>query len=79
MRLRNFLAVFTLCLIVLIILMAWFLPLDEDFRVENPLWNGLKKFGERQAVKSIESYAELPADPRGVTLVIVPYLEFTPE
>ena len=79
MVLRNFLAIFTLCLIILIILMAWFLPLDEDFRVENPLWNGLKNLEDNQAIESIQSFAELPASPRGSTIIVIPYLEFTPE
>ena len=59
--------------------MAWVLPLDEDFRVENPLWNGLKNIGESHTVESLEFFSELPASPRGATLIVVPYLEFTPE
>ena len=79
MRLHKFLVILTACLIVIIILAAWFLPLDEDFRVDNPFWNGSKDFSASYPVQSLETFFDLPSSPRGTTLIVVPYLEFTVE
>jgi hypothetical protein len=78
MKLHNFLLIFSLGMIVLVILMVWFLPLDEDFRVENPLWNGFKNLSEDYAVQPVESFANLPSS-KDATLIVIPYLEFTQE
>jgi hypothetical protein len=79
MKLHNFLAIFSTGMIVLVVLMVWFLPLDEDFRVENPLWNGFKNLSDHYVVQSVESFANIPSPSKAVTLIIVPYLEFTQE
>jgi hypothetical protein len=75
--LRKFIAIITAGVILLIITAAWLLPLDEDFRVENPLWNGSQKLSTGYAAQPLESFADLPSSPRGTTLIVVPYLEFT--
>jgi hypothetical protein len=78
MKLHKFLVLFSAGMIILVLLMVWFLPLDDDFRVENPLWNGFKNLDE-YAVQPLESYSGLPYPAEDVTLIVVPYLEFTPE
>jgi len=77
--LHKFLAIFTACLVIIIILVAWFLPLDEDFRMENPFWNGLKDLSSDYPVQSLKAITDLPSIPQGITLIVVPYLEFTLE
>ena len=77
MGLKKFLVILTACIILLVILAAWFLPLDEDFRVGNPLWNGSKNLSMSFPVLSLESFADLPLSPRGTTLILVPYLNLT--
>jgi hypothetical protein len=76
--LKKFLAILAAGTILLVVLFVWFLPLDDDFRVENPLWNGLKDLKVNLPVQSLESFAGLPFSPRGTTLILVPYLSLTP-
>jgi hypothetical protein len=76
--LKKFLAILAAGAILLIVLAAWFLPLDEDFRVENPLWNGFKNLSTNYPVQSLDSFASLPFSPRGTTFILVPYLSLTP-
>jgi hypothetical protein len=77
--LRKFIAILTAGVILVIVFAAWFLPLDEDFRVENPLWNGSQILSKGYAAQPLESLTDLPSSPRGTTLIIVPYLDFTQE
>ena len=77
MSLKKFLVILAAGTILLVVLVAWFLPLDEDFRVENPFWNGFKNLSTSYPVQSLESFADLPVSPRGTTLILVPYLNLT--
>ena len=79
MGLRKFIIILIAMVILVIIFAAWFLPLDEDFRVENPYWNGSQELSAGYAAQPLESLADLPSPPQGTTLIIVPYLDFTPE
>ncbi len=79
MGLRKFLIILTAALVIMLIMTTWFLPLDEDFRVENPLWNGARDISTDFTAKPLESLTDLPASPQGATLVLVPYLDFTTE
>ena len=77
MGIKKFLVILAAGTILVIVMAAWFLPLDEDFRVENPFWNGSKNLSTNYPVQSLESFAELPLSPRGTTLILVPYLNLT--
>lgn len=79
MELRRFLIILTAALIILLITAVWYLPLDEDFRVENPFWNGSRDISASYPVRSLESLSGLPTPPQGVTLILIPYLQCTPE
>ena len=79
MGLKKFLIVLAVSIILLLVLAAWFLPLDEDFRVENPYWNGSRDLNTDYPVQPLDSFTNLPASPRGTTLIVVPYLKLTPE
>jgi len=75
--LRKFLIILTAALVIMLIITTWFLPLDEDFRVENPLWNGARDINTDFTAKSLESLTDLPSSPQGATLLLVPYLSVT--
>ena len=77
MGIKKFLVILAAGTILVVVIAAWFLPLDEDFRVENPIWNGSKNLSASYPVQSLESFAELPLSPRGTTLILVPYLNLT--
>ncbi len=77
MGLKKFMVILAAGIILLVVLTAWFLPLDDDFRVENPSWNGSKALIASYTTQSLESLNDLPSAPRGTTLILVPYLELT--
>jgi hypothetical protein len=77
-ELRRFLALLTIALVILLIITVWFFPSNEDFRVENPFWNGTRNIGARYPAQPLESLADLPASPQGATLILIPYLNCTP-
>jgi len=74
---RRFLSILALAIIVLLAIVIWFYPSSEDFRVENPFWNGAKAFAARFDASTLRSLQDLPADPEGTVLVVIPYTDFT--
>ena len=78
MELRRFLVILTVALIVLLVITAWFFPSNEDFRVENPFWNGTRDLTTGCPALPLSSLADLPPSPQGATLILVPYLSCTP-
>jgi len=74
--LRRFLATLCVAAVVVMAIVVWFLPSDEDFRVENPFWNGARDLGSGDAVVPLDSLSELPDPPQGAVLILVPYVEF---
>ncbi len=79
MELRKFLVILTAALVILLIIVIWFFPSDEDFRIENPFWNGVKEMGSNYPATPLESLSALPSPPQEATLIIIPYLTFTPD
>ncbi len=77
MELRKFLVIFTITLVIILTMVVWFLPLDDDFRTENPFWNGTKDINSSHPVSPLESLSDLPPSPKGSTLILIPYLNFT--
>jgi hypothetical protein len=75
--LKKLLVILAAGMVLLIVLAAWFLPLDEDFRVENPLWNGFKNLSTCYPVHPVESFVDLPLSPKETTLILIPYLNPT--
>ena len=74
---RRFLWILTLAPMVLVAIVLWFYPSSEDFRVENPFWNGAKAFAAHFDASTLRSLHDLPADPEGTVLVVIPYTDFT--
>lgn len=77
MELRRYLVILTIALVIALIIAAWFFPSNEDFRVENPFWNGTRDIGAANQALPLPSLADLPASPRGATLILIPYLNCT--
>ncbi len=77
MELRKFLLIITATLIVALILAVWFYPSNDDFRVDNPFWNGIKDVQADYRGEPINSLSDLPSPPNGATLLIIPYISYT--
>jgi len=76
--LHKFLVILTISLVTILVMVTWFLPSRDDFRAENPFWNGTKDINSLASVSPLESLSDLPPSPEGVTLILTPYLDFTP-
>jgi len=78
MELRRFLIILTILLVLILTIVVWFFPSNEDFRTENPFWNGTKDISSITQVSSLTSLSDLTSAPQGVALILIPYLDFTP-
>ena len=78
MNLHKFLVILTIALVIILTIAVWFFPSDEDFRTENPFWNGTKNISSSYPVSPLQSLSDLPSSPQGSTLILIPYLNFTP-
>ena len=78
MKLRRFLAILTIVLVIMLAIVAWLLPPNEDFQAENPFWNGAKSLSSSLPASPLESLSDLAMLPPGATLILIPYLEFAP-
>lgn len=77
MALRRFLSMLTAGLSILVVVAIWFFPSDDDFRVENPFWNGASHLKDHYPALPLRSLSDLPLSPFGTTLIIIPYLNGT--
>lgn len=78
MGLPRFLLILTAALIALMLLLVWFVPPDDDFRTGNPSWNGSQHICAHSKAIPVDSLANLPGSPQRSTLILIPYLDFTP-
>jgi hypothetical protein len=77
LALRRFLMLVAAFTLLALVLAAWFLPNQEDFRVENGSWNGLSRLEAAPTFRPLASIDDLLSSPESSTLVIIPYLDFT--
>jgi hypothetical protein len=77
MELRKFLVIVTALLIVGLILLTWFIPLNDDFQDENPYWNGISDIINKYPIHPLQSLADLPPSPQSTTLILIPYQNST--
>ncbi len=77
MELRRFLTILTIALVTILVVVVWLFPSNEDFKNDNPFWNGAKFMNENYSALPLDSLADLPSSPQGSTLILVPYLNFT--
>ena len=75
--LPRYLVALGMVLVVIVVVVVWFIPSDEDFRVENTFWNGSSELGSYQTLTPLETLADLPAVPEGTTLILIPYIRLT--
>ena len=75
--LRRFLVSLVIVLVVILVAVVWFMPSDEDFRVDNTFWNGSSELSAYQALTPLEMLADLPAVAEGATLILIPYIQLT--
>lgn len=73
MKTSKVLLALTLAIIVSILALVWFFPPNGDFRVENPFWNGLSTIESKAKLTVIDTFDNLPSNPRGTALLLVPY------
>ena len=78
MGLRRFVVMLTIALVLILTAVVWFLPTNEDFRADNPFWNGIKDISSSYPASPLASLSGLPSSPQGSTLILIPYLDFTP-
>ena len=80
MELRRFVMILTIALVLMLAIVAWFSPSNEDFRADNPFWNGTRDISSSFPASPLASLSDLPPSPQGLTLtlILIPYLNFTP-
>lgn len=78
MELRKFLLIITGSMVIMLIVTAWFFPSNEDFRIENPFWNGARDVYDAYPIQPLNSLDDLSPEPEGVTLITIPYISYTP-
>ena len=78
MELRRFLVILTIALVIILGIVVWFFPSNEDFRTENPFWNGTRDISSIIPASPLASLSDLPSSPQGATLILIPYLNFIP-
>lgn len=74
MSLKKFLMVLLPAMLVLASAVIWFYPSREDFRQDNPFWNGLSVFTAEFGAEVLDTYDRLPPVSEGTVLVLIPYL-----
>ncbi len=77
MKTSKLLLALTLVIIISMLTLIWFFPPNGDFRVENPSWNGLSTLNSKAKLTVIDTFANLPANPKGTALLLVPYEAFS--
>ncbi len=78
MELRRFLMLVALVVVIMLIAIAWLFPSNDDFGTGNPFWNGARDTGSLMPLSPLSSLSDLPSAPSGATLILIPYLSFTP-
>jgi hypothetical protein len=77
MRMNRFLTILCVALTVILGIAVWFAPSNEDFRVENPFWNGARELDTDIPSQPLYSLVNLPRDGGGDLLILVPYTSFS--
>lgn len=78
MELRRFLMLVALVVVIILVALAWFFPSNEDFDADNYFWNGARDISSLIPLTALSSLSDLPSAPVGSTLIVIPYLKFTP-
>jgi len=76
-KLRSFLTLLSISVVIILLAVVWFFPSNDDFRVENPFWNGTKNTESMVPASPLVNLSDLPSSPGGSTLILIPYADFT--
>ena len=77
MDLRRFLTILTVFMVIILTVMVWLFPENEDYRVDNPSWNGFEDMKSIALASPLRSLSDLSALPHDSTLILIPCLDFT--
>ena len=77
MKTSKLLLALTLIIIVSMLTLIWFFPPNGDFRVDNPSWNGLSTLNSKDKLTVMDTFDNLPTNPKGTALILVPYEPFS--
>jgi hypothetical protein len=77
MKTSKLLFALTLILVLALTIVIWFFPPNGDFRVDNPFWNGFSTIDVKIKATTIDSFDNLPSNPAGTALLLVPYEPFS--
>jgi len=78
MELRRFLAIVAITMVFILAVAVWFLPPSDDFGIDNPFWNGTEHTRSIVPFSAVSSLFDLPSAPGESTLILIPYVKFTP-
>jgi len=79
MRLSSILLAVVILVFVISLLCVWFYPSEEDFIVNNKMWNGTRDFSGEFSVDYITSLDDLPDSGGQTVLVAIPYIDYNDE
>ena len=77
MELRRFITIITVSVVFILTIMVWLFPANEDYRIDNPSWNGFEDMKLIALGSPLGSLSDLPDLPYDSTLILIPYLDFT--
>jgi len=77
MKLRSLIAISAAATMIMLVVLMWFLPLNDDFSVDNPYWNGTSDISNDYSITPLVSFDELPEIPDNSALLLVPYTGLT--
>jgi hypothetical protein len=77
MRTSKLLLTITIVIALAMLVLIWAFPSNGDFEAENPSWNGLTTFNSQENTTPLITFNDLPANPNGTTLFLVPYEPFS--
>lgn len=77
MKALKTLSLLMLASVVSFSVVIWFYPPTGNFTVNNPFWNGLSEYSKQAKIVPLSSYSNLPSPPKGTTLIVIPYEQFT--
>ncbi len=65
-------------MLILLGIVIWFFPPNDNFRINNPFWNGAENINS-QVIQGLNSLSDLPDESQGTTLILIPYISCSAE
>ena len=79
MKLHKYILTVTIATVIILLAGVWFRSTTDDFRHDNPSWNGIRDMSAYHPAAPLPSLFDLPSSPQGVTLILIPYLSLSPD